>query len=287
LERQGKSAESVRHWEKAVVAGEGLMSLMPEPDYTQMADCRSALARLVDRLDDPERARALLESNLRMLDNLPARARTPAIVFALLRTREELRLIHAEVAQRSSPRLEVSGEFNSFSRLLLAESDPILVEELALRVMEVRRSVPAADGVDATEESEIALRLSGSLCTRAAQQRRLGRLDKARQTADQLHALARLLVARHPDQPAAHLALSLSFAQFAKNAWRTDDRASVKRNRKLALDAASQALSLNPQNARARDEVADLQRRLSDLRTPRGGRLAQYRSNPPVTPAGP
>jgi hypothetical protein len=80
-----------------------------------------------------------------------------------------------------------------------------------------------------------------------------------------MYAFARLLVARYPRQSAAHLALCTSFTQMAKNSWQTEDRAAVERNWKLAIDEARRALVLNPQNARAGAQVADLQKRLDLL----------------------
>jgi hypothetical protein len=98
-----------------------------------------------------------------------------------------------------------------------------------------------------------------------AWQRRLGRIDDARRLADRMHAFARFLIARNPGQPVAHLALSTAFTQMAKNAWKIDDRAAVERNWRLALEEARRALVLDPQDARAANEVADLQKRLDLL----------------------
>lgn len=101
-----------------------------------------------------------------------------------------------------------------------------------------------------------------------------------------MHAFARLLVSTHPDQPAAHLALSQAFVQFAKNAWQINDRAAIERNWKLALDEARQALVLYPQNINARREVADLERRLHDLLAPQREAVSQDRPGPPAIRPG-
>jgi hypothetical protein len=103
------------------------------------------------------------------------------------------------------------------------------------------------------------------LSARIASQRRLGPIEEARRFAERTHALARLLVARHPDRPAAHLALCAALTQMAKNAWQTDDLAAVEQNWKLAIDEARRALVLDPQDARAVNEVANLQKRLDLL----------------------
>jgi hypothetical protein len=103
------------------------------------------------------------------------------------------------------------------------------------------------------------------LSERIAWQRRLGRTDEARRAGDRMHGLAPLLAARYPDQPVAHLALCTSFKQMAKNAWNTDDRSAVERNWKLAIDEARRALVLDPQFARAGNDLADIQKRLDLL----------------------
>jgi serine/threonine protein kinase len=51
-----------------------------------------------------------------------------------------------------------------------------------------------------------------------------GKLDDARRIADRRHDFACLLISMHPDQPAAHLASSLAFEQFAKNAGQVNSR---------------------------------------------------------------
>ncbi len=77
-----------------------------------------------------------------------------------------------------------------------------------------------------------------------------------------MHAFARLMVTRYPLQSAAHLAMCESFKQIAKNAWHPRDPAAVEQNWRLAIEEARQAFMLDPQDARAGSEVADLQKRL-------------------------
>ena len=69
-ENQGKVDESIILWEQAIVAGEKLLTILFG------SDCRPVLAstplsRLVDRTGDHQRARNIVEGDLRMLDAAP------------------------------------------------------------------------------------------------------------------------------------------------------------------------------------------------------------------------
>ncbi len=83
-----------------------------------------------------------------------------------------------------------------------------------------------------------------------------------------MHAVARRLVTRYPDQAVAHWTLSQAYVQIYKNAWQTNDRADVDRCLKLAVNAATHALVLDPDNAVVRRHLADYQKRLDKLLSP-------------------
>jgi hypothetical protein len=130
------------------------------------------------------------------------------------------------------------------------------------------RSTSGTNDTVPTLESESEFRLIQSLCQTAASELRAVKLDEAGRAVERIHALAKLIAARYPSRPEAHLALGAAFVQRAKNAWQVDDRGAIERNWKLALHEARQALLLDPQNALARRDVTELQRRLNDLLTP-------------------
>ncbi len=238
LEQRGETSESIRYWELAITAGEDLVPIFVA--YEQLAECRLSLARLVARLGDHGRARTILEANVRMLSELGPQALT-------LGARERL--------------------FQSRFRLcgLGQESEEVTAEAWAARTIRLLPPLCRAETVDAASEAEIGRRVGQSLHETASRQRRSGRIDKAGQTIDRLHAFTCLLVERYPDQPSARVARSQSYAQYAKNAWRTGDRVAVERYWNLALEEARHALSLNPQYTLARSEVVSLRRRLEDL----------------------
>lgn len=76
-------------------------------------------------------------------------------------------------------------------------------------------------------------------------QRRTGYVQDARRTAHRMHAFARGLDSVHPDQATAHLALSMAFEEFAKNAWPVNDRSAIERDWKLALEEAHRAVDFD------------------------------------------
>ena len=125
-------------------------------------------------------------------------------------------------------------------------------------------SIPGCEP-GALEESTIGLRFVELLFNEAANARRSGRLDQSRRIADRMYAFASILVSRRPDQPDAHLALSMAYAQFYKNASRSSDRLGVETNMRLALSAAQKALLLDTRSDRMRHEVAQLEGKLKNL----------------------
>lgn len=241
LEHEGKIVQSMRYWERAISEGESVATIMPAPDFNSMVVCRMALAKLAERQGDYVRALTILEANLKMWRSMPAKAKTPAFARSLTETWLELSRIHWESSER--------GADADWARRAV---------ELLNLSRDVEDRVP-------TQEAEAVYLLQDLLSERASHQRRSDKLEDARRTADQMHAFARLLVSKHPDQSSAHLALSLAFKQFAKDAWQIKDRSAIERTWKLALEEARQALHFDPQDARARREVIALQRRLEDL----------------------
>ena len=126
----------------------------------------------------------------------------------------------------------------------------------------------AGPSLDPTQLAQIGLEWALRL-TAAAEYRHSNKLDEARRKADQMLALARLLVARFPNEPAAHLALGETYMQFSKNAWQIHDRAAIERNLRLAIDATQHALNLDPKHALARVLMEQRQQRLKNLLEPK------------------
>ncbi len=247
-ERQGDAEESVRRWERAITMGESMMPFMFDRELCDLAECRMSFSRLVDRLGDHERAWLILEGNLRMRGNVRAETNPATVRDLETRTREQL----CRLMERFPP----------------PEFEGLAAEDWARRVATRLCLTASAYGTDPTLESERVYRLIESLGNRAASERHISRLDDARRTADRIHALAKLMVARYPDQSAAHLSLGTAFFQRAKNAWRLEDRGAVERYWELALAEARQALFLDPHNALASRDVTLVQRRLDGLRNP-------------------
>ncbi len=122
-----------------------------------------------------------------------------------------------------------------------------------------------------------ALQVAGIAADRAAEQRKAGRLDDARQTAACLSAFAKMLARRDPNEAAFHLVLCEAFEQESKNAWKVEDYPTIEDGdcgRHWAKPAT--ALRLDPRNADARLMVAGLQDKLVGLAA---GRRKQEEGN--------
>ena len=138
-------------------------------------------------------------------------------------------------------------------------------EAWAGTMMFLSRAACVVLGIGDSLIEELDARILGSVQVTAAAQRKKGKLQEAKKSAERVFAYAHLLVARIPDRSASHLAMSDAYSQICKNAWRDDDRVRVERNLKLALDEARRALSLDPTNARAVRCVPEYERRLREL----------------------
>ncbi len=256
---EGKSEESLGHFERAVAQGDECLRLNPEPGVTdRLAHCRWSLAQLLHRRGDDERAKCLILANLRMLDHVPKDESNPNIVVWRTVVRLDL---HQFKAGWSSAPASRPDEAAALSQLAASETDNLDAESWAELVAQSLSSSPTTIEL---KDNWIDV-LFSRLRERITWLRRLGRTDEARRYVERMHAFARLLVARYPCQSIAHLALCQSFMQLAKNAWTIDDRADVERNWRLALDEARRAVMLDPQDARAASQVADLQKRLDLL----------------------
>jgi tetratricopeptide (TPR) repeat protein len=279
-DHEGKREESVGHRERAVTYGGECVRVNPEPGLIHgLARCRRSLAELLTQQGNPERARSLILDNLRMVDEVSSVRSNPIITMWRTLVRLDLHEFQAGSSSAPAPRPDEPGPL---SRLASSEAERLDAEswaELVAQCLCLRPNIDAATIQGLSWFTQ-------SLSERIAWQRRMGGIDRAQRSTDRMHAFARLLVKRYPDQPVAHLALCESFTQRAKNAWKPFDRAVVERNWKLAIDEARRALVLDPQNARAGAQVADLQKRLDLLLASKPAALATNRSAETAEEAG-
>ena len=140
--------------------------------------------------------------------------------------------------------------------------DPVARAHAVIRVLESRCE---ALGVEPSLLPAAALQMCGIAADWAAEERKAGRLDDARQTAAWLSAFANKLARRDPDEATFHVILSMAFQQESKNAWKVEDYPTIEDALTRALAEASTALRLDPRNATARFCVASLQEKLVGL----------------------
>jgi tetratricopeptide (TPR) repeat protein len=267
LEPNGKVEESAGDLAAAVSLGELLLRLRPDLRITcDLADCRCVLAEMEDRLGRGGRSRSLILANIEMLDRRLTDVYDPATAVRRVLARDDLVRFGGE-SPTPPDTLAASSPGSPLSRLASAEADRLPVEtwaELFVRVLDPPFGV---EGTSPYLKAESGYFFIDLLVKMAAERRRSGHLDDARRSADRMLAVARFLVARYPDQTGAHLALSEAYVQLHKNAWRSEDRAAVLRYLRLSIDAAKQALVLDPDNAIARNRSVDLRRRLDKMPT--------------------
>jgi hypothetical protein len=176
---------------------------------------------LLERRGDPLRARWVLAADVAMLREMPPDARTPFL---------------AERAQQ---------DWESLVRLRW-ETETTAEASAATRSAASRSADPQADPWDAAVECEAAYRLLLRNAEMVKQQRDAGHLKDARQTVDRMLISGRHMVARHPEQPAAYLALCEAHVQSCKLGWKLDDPAAIEPCWTQAVRAAQQARSLDP-----------------------------------------
>ncbi len=242
-ERLGRIEESIGLWERSLVVGEDVLPGMTIPDYCGLANCRIAFARCLRDAGHPKRAKTVLEANLSMLGNMRAKEMNPTIQLALSQTWYEL-------------------GWN------MLRSEPLSEKEWSREFALFLESTIHASASNPCQEAEAGYMWVETGTATAAYQRRTGKLDDARRVAVGMYSFSLSLVERHPDQPAAHLALGEAYSQLCKNAWQVHDRVTIERNLRLAVDATQRALVLDPNNEIARHAMDLRQSRLKDLLDP-------------------
>jgi tetratricopeptide (TPR) repeat protein len=120
----------------------------------------------------------------------------------------------------------------------------------------------ATDVAPSALMEKVAKSLVEKAATRATWERRSGRIRDSRRTAEMLLAIARRLVIEFPDRADSHIVLSEAYTQFTKNAWRPYDREAIVQSMGKAIEAARDAVKLDPAREDARKLVVKLSERL-------------------------
>jgi serine/threonine protein kinase len=269
-EMHSRTTESLSHYRRAVDAAEELARLHPGTDANRTLDeARSQFARFLARQGDREQASPPIAASRRMLENVPAAAENPEVAQWRLFVQSEIDRIRAisALTRTAASWSDGSDHTHPLQRLAGPDADRLPPQDWAELAARSLRSA-AHPNTGPAQESGDGFRLAELLEILAAGQRHGDQLDAARRTTDRMLALGRILVARHPDQPAAHLALSLAHTQHYKNAYQIKDRPAVERHMRLALDSALNARSFDPTSERARSHADTLQGKLAGLHRP-------------------
>jgi hypothetical protein len=257
-------------------SGCGALALLS--DRVELVDdlylARQALAMRLTGRGESERARRLMEAARRAFvslevpdvahpDRMLPQGRTSEDVETARRTIERLRA--ALRASPEDPQLRgfveryaidlVIAAILPFPReadLLGESSDRKDSEARAESLVSSIRSRCRAFGLDERLAPNVALKLTGIVTGRAAEQRRIDQLRAAEGTVGRLMAFARRLVRHYPDQPESHMVLSEAYLQVSKNAWKREDYPAIERALRQALESARHAAHLDPRYEDAR-----------------------------------
>jgi hypothetical protein len=221
---------------------------------------------------ETDRARKVLEEDLAFVKSVPvAEAAFPEIVLsevlalaALGRWSRECPQVHSSIEpppaniiiqdpERDLAELAARrvGWLPSLTKSPWLTPDDLSSQAWADQVISVIKMDAAAIHRDRSRISAVAWWLRPHLQNRLALERRVGKLGDAHRIADRFTALAERLTQSFPDQAAAHMLLSESYVQKAKNAYREDDAPVIEMWERKALDAAIRAATLNWENDEA------------------------------------
>jgi hypothetical protein len=250
-------------------------------------ESRGGIAWLLGRSGLEEPRRRLLESHIRMLEQLSEQpGGDPALGLLAV-------LARADLAPEKSGRAKLGTPFHFFAAhkppsqrfewrvadWIAEDIQPYPPQANSTGGPEGRRDPDAhahavilaiesrckALGVYPAMLPAAAFQVAAAGVERAYQQRKAGRLEDARRTAACLSAFAKMLVKREPKEAVYHLILCGAFQQESKNAWKVPDYTAIEAALRKALGEASTALRLDPQNADARMMVSGLQDKLIAL----------------------
>jgi hypothetical protein len=250
-------------------------------------EARRAIVWLLGRkgLDEPRRR--LMESHVRMLEQLSAqRGGERAVGLLAKMARSDLALDQSGGAKLRNPphrfaahelvleRFEwkvadwIAEDIQPYPPYTSADGEAegrLDPDTHALAVIQAIESKCKALGVYPALLPAVAFHVAAFAIDRGAEQRHAGRLAEARRTVACLFAFAKLMANRDPKEAVYHLLLSEAFQQESKNAWKVPDHTAIEGALRKALGEASTALRLNPRSPHARMMVSGLQDKLIHL----------------------
>jgi hypothetical protein len=235
-----------------------------------------------------DHAKRLLESDLRLVDSLPAElagqleptlCRVLALA-ALGKTNDDVwhRIGLPDSARQTSGPCRVMliqalSEYTARDSGLRAlgttspdrDDGRMAPEDWADRAVRSLEKRCAALGLDRACVPTIGRAMCGPVAGTASDQRNARQLPAAQRTATLMKAFARRLAEHFPEHPGPLLILCEGYLQDAKNAWRTGDRATIRRCVQSSLEAAKRASALDPGSEEVRGFYVDRRRRLAEF----------------------
>jgi serine/threonine protein kinase len=268
LADRGKRPEEVEAFRARAISGaEEVFRAAPRVDaLVTLLYHRRALTRMLADQGRRAEAKALILANRRAIEESPCQGGDERIVIEYLLN--AIDSWHFGIHSSLGPRIDGDRPPDALAMLGSPEADRLPAEawaELALRALRLAEKMCSVT----LPESKSALRLTHALHDTASEQRSGRRLVPARQTADRMLALARLVVERNPEDSDAHLAVAVAYDEVCKNAWQVNDRATIARYLRLAIESNRRALEFSPDDERARATLESREQKLNDLPHPR------------------
>jgi hypothetical protein len=265
--RHGRANDCETHFRRAIACAEEWSRVDPggEP-LVVLVQCRRSLATRLASCGRQVEARELLLANQHSLWRCAPEIVDERILADRIFSDMEFRQLGLGAIPR--PTAKETGRPDSRPVLASAASDDLSATawaNLAAASLHLGDQSVSAK----LREAKVAFWFEQWLGGIAADQRRRGRFDQARKTADRLLAFGRLVVERNPNDPLAYVVLADAFDQAHKNAWRpTEDRPAIELNLRRAIEAARHALDLAPEDEVARHWMERLLRKLFHLLHP-------------------
>ncbi|MFO0953553.1 MAG: hypothetical protein U0835_20850 [Isosphaeraceae bacterium] len=248
----------------------------------QISLSRLRLADDIRAGGDEARARKLVAANLRMLDGCPPSS-APAPLLAVERAISLLASGDRAASDEALRRVDLAGLTLDYPLAQsLAELTALsagwgvgggsypssipagaTAEAWAERVLADLRARFEGLGLDPEGIPNVTLKMAPFAMLQLTPLRKAGKLEEAGRLADRLHALADRLVTAFPRRAECHLLRSEAFAQKFKNAFRADRDDEVRFWLRRSLQAALDAVAIDPENAEALDALTVRQRKLA------------------------
>jgi serine/threonine protein kinase/tetratricopeptide (TPR) repeat protein len=269
-EHQGRPDVSLSYRRRAVEAGEAIAQRWPSGEaLVDLARMRSELASVLARRGDRAAARELLQANVSTFTPRPGLTMDHAGVAAwcilapIEMNRHRSRFADPGTDRPTAPS-HTANSSNPFALVGSPAMDALPVHDWAGVILDAMGAA-VRDGERRLRKADVAYWFCRLWIRIAAEDRNHGKLEDSRRNVERLVELGRALVSRYPDQAESFLVLSTGYLNRSKIAWKELDYPAIERHLTQSVEAARQAVAVNPADQEARYVLNICQRKLDDF----------------------